>query len=217
MRCTPASVLSHSLYERANPHRSFEPGGVLETGTCEYEAVDDRTVRVSGGRFMQTPYTVRLEAAEFVGYRSIAIGGIRDPLVLGQLRGFIQGVEAVVREKVQQSLRLDPSRYSMRFVVYGENGSMGAMESEEAVSGHEVGVLIDVVAPTQELAHGIVFLAWHNALHYPIPEYSGLASHLAFPFSPPEVNVGPVYRFSLNHVMQIDDPVAAFPVKLERV
>jgi hypothetical protein len=217
MRCTPESIISHSLYERSDPHRSFEPGGVLETGNCTYDALDTRTVRVTGGHFRPMSYTVRLEGAELVGYRSIAIGGIRDPLVLGQMDDFLAGAERTIKHKVQESLGLGEHAYSLRFVVYGRDGAMGPREPTPIIDGHEVGVLTDVVAETQELARAIIFIAWHTTLHHAIPQYSGLTSHLAFPFSPPEVNVGPVFRFGLNHVLHIDSPNEMFPVVIEQL
>jgi hypothetical protein len=35
--------------------------------------------------------------------------------------------------------------------------------------------------------------------------------------SPPSIPCGAVYRFCLNHVLMVDDPVALFPITLERV
>ena len=36
----------------------------------------------------------------------------------------------------------------------------------------------------------------------------------AFPFSPAEIDRGPVYEFCLNHVMWLDDPMDAFSLEV---
>jgi hypothetical protein len=50
----------------------------------------------------------------------------------------------------------------------------------------------------------------HFALHYPIPEWRGLISGLAFPMTPAETDRGPVYRFNLNHIVAPREPRAMF-------
>ena len=47
----------------------------------------------------------------------------------------------------------------------------------------------------------------HFALHYPIPEWGGLISGLAFPMVPAHVSRGEVFRFNLNHVVTPEDPM----------
>lgn len=216
MRCTPTSVASHTLYENADPYHLLEPGGQLDTTNSQYTALDDRAVRVTGSTFVPAEqYTVRLEGATLAGFRSVAIGGIRDPLVLGQLGSFLEGLKRVVDHKVADSLSLAPNDYVINWRVYGQNASMGQLEPTPVVDGHEVGLLIDIVARTQQDASAICSIAWHTALHHPIPEYSGLISNLAFPYSPPGIDAGPVYRFCVNHVLSLDDPCEPFNISVE--
>ena len=40
---------------------------------------------------------------------------------------------------------------------------------------------------------------------------------MAFPFSPSDIERGPVYKFSLQHVVEIDDPLRMFPIEYEMV
>lgn len=220
MRCTPQSVAAQTLYENADPFRFVEPGGVLDTSDSTYEARDERSVRVSGSRFEPKPqYDVRLEAAELVGYRSAAIGGIRDPLVLNDLDDFLAGAFASVRRKVSQSMGLDDGTdYDLSWRVYGRDGVLGALESGAAdTPAHEVGLLIDIVAPDQDLARGACAIAWHTVLHHPVAQWSGLVSNVAFPYSPPHADLGPVYEFSMNHVMALDDPLEVVDIAFENV
>lgn len=216
-RCTPQSVASHTLYENANPFRLVEPGGVLDTASCTYEQSGPRAVLVRGSKFEPNPdYTVRLEAATLAGYRAISVAGIRDPLVLRQLDSFLERVEGAAVAKVNARLGLDRSEYSLRWRTYGADGTLGALEPTPAPC-HEVGLVIDVVAKTQESANAVLEAAWYTALHHPIAEYSGGVSHLAFPFSPPALPAGPVYEFSLNHVWHLDDPCSPFPATYQEL
>jgi len=57
----------------------------------------------------------------------------------------------------------------------------------------------------------------HVSSHLPIPEYDGLVSTIAYPFSPPEIDRGAVYRFTLNHVVEPDDPAEMFRTHFEEV
>jgi hypothetical protein len=50
----------------------------------------------------------------------------------------------------------------------------------------------------------------HFAVHFPIPEWSGLISGIAYPFAPAEIERGLAYRFNLNHVVAPDDPREMF-------
>jgi len=211
LRCTPQSVAAHTLYENADPYMLVEPGGRLDTTAATYDAVSDRAVRVQGGEFISAKkYTVRIEGAALAGYRSIVIAGIRDPLILGQLDHFLSSLQSAVERKIADNLSPPPGAYTLNFRVYGRDRTLGPLEPNPKPEGHEVGLIIDVVASSQELASDILPLVWHSGLHHPIPEYQGLISNFAFPFSPPGVDVGAVYRFCANHVWELDDPCGPF-------
>jgi hypothetical protein len=127
--------------------------------------------------------------------------------VLKQLDSFLNEVKSRVQEKVKASLKVKSSDYQLHFRVYGDSGSMGELEPLGYRDGHEVGLVLEVLAETEELAQSIIAIVWHTALHHPVKEWSGLASQIAFPYSPPNVNLGVVYRFCLNHVIEVKDPL----------
>ncbi len=160
---------------------------------------------------------MKLEGAALAGYRSIVVAGIRDPLILRQLDTFLSGLRAVVERKIADSLKLNPGDYTLQFRVYGGSGSLGQLEPCPQIEGHEVGLIIDVVAASQSLAGDILPIVWHTGLHHPIPENEGLISNLAFPFSPPGADMGPVYRFCANHVWHLDDPCQPFRIMFENL
>lgn len=220
-RCTTQSVAAQSLYENADPFRITEPSGVLDTSQCQYAQLDARSVRVTGSRFdADKTYDVKLEGARLAGFRTISIGGIRDPYVLEELDDFLASATASITRKVADSLDLaSPRDYRLDVRVYGRDAVLGPMEPEatRGGSGHEVGVLLDVVARDQGDAHDICALASHTMLHHPIARWSGLLSNLAFPFSPPNVDVGPVYEFGLQAVYAPANPLDVGSIHVERL
>jgi hypothetical protein len=215
MRCTPNSVVAHTLYENADPFRLIEPAGVLDTSAADYIALSDRAVRVSGSRFIPSDrYTVRIEGAEYLGHRYVVIAGVRDPVVLRQFDRFLAGLRETIGHKCAASLGLQLDRdFQLVFRVYGKNGVMGALEPDNVIDGHEVGLVVEVIGRTAEEAHAVSSIAWHTGLHHPVPEWEGLISNWAFPYSPPEMDGGPVYRFCVNHVVELDDPLETFRIE----
>lgn len=216
-RCTPLSVATHSLHENASPCFHTEPGGLLDTSDCRFEAVSERAVRVSGMRWKPAEqYTVKLEAVELVGYRSLTIAGTRDPMLIGRFDSFVDSVRAEV-EKKAAAFGVPSSEYHLSFHVYGKDGVMGGREFVGAIRSHELGIVADVVATTQEKAGAVLGIARTNLLHTDFPNRLCREGNMAFPFSPSDIDVGPVYRFLLNHVVEVDDPCAMFPIEYETV
>jgi len=212
--CTVASVAAHTLYEKSDPYHLPGPGGMLDLSQTRFEQVDERTVRVSGSRHVETPYTVKLEGAARVGYRTISIAGVRDPIFIGQ----VEQIVAAVRERIADNFSEIPAdSYSLLFRLYGRNGVMGALEPQADQHGHELGIVIEAVAPTQALADTICGFARSTMLHYGYPGRVSTAGNLAFPYSPSDLKAGEVYRFSVYHLLPIEDPVACFPVHYEQI
>jgi hypothetical protein len=210
-RCTPSSVAAHTLYEKTRPDLLSGPGGVLDLRESRYEALDERRVRVSGSVFRPSErYSVKLEGAAVVGHRTIFIGGIRDPILIGQLDGFLDGVR---RRTAAAYPELERGEASMAFHVYGRDGVMGPMEPLRHVLPHEVGLLGEVTAATQDLADAICSTARISVLHMPYPGQLATAGNFAIPLNPPENPIGPVCRFTVYHLMQVDDPEELFPIR----
>ena len=94
-RCTPLSVAAHTLYEKTRPDILPGPGGELHLDKAQYtQLADGRTVRISGAIFKPTPYEVKLEGARIMGYRTVFIGGVRDPILVNQIDAFLAAVHA---------------------------------------------------------------------------------------------------------------------------
>ncbi|MGC2415969.1 MAG: acyclic terpene utilization AtuA family protein [Stellaceae bacterium] len=213
--CTPQSVASHTLYENADPFELKEPSGTLRTNDARYEAISDRAVRVSGSEFVHAAeYTIKLEGVRQVGYSTILMGGVRDPYILAQMDSWL--AQHSIRTRIRNTIGDRP--YEIVTRVYGRDGVMGALEPlRGGVGGHEAFILWDVISESQELSRSIATSLSHLAVHNPIPKWHGLISGVAFPYSPPEIDRGPVFEFHLNHVLLPDSPTALFRTEYEEL
>lgn len=211
--CTPASVAAHTMYEQPSPFELHEPEGTVDLGAASFTQHDARTVRVEGAvmRAPVGPRRLKLEGARRVGFRSFVLAGIRDPGVIANL----DAIEASVRAAVEKNLgaALAGVDYRLSFRYYGRDAVLGALEPERRVP-HEVGVLIEAVAPEQEAASVVLSLARSSFLHCPFPGRRTTAGNLAFPFSPSDVAGGPVYEFSVYHLLEVTGDEPRFPIDL---
>lgn len=214
-RCTPLSVAAHTLYEKTRPDLLSGPGGVLDLSGARYLPLTERSVRVNGSVFRPTPrYLVKLEGAAIVGQRTIFIGGIRDPILIGQIDSFLEALKQRLNA-VYPALRSGEAQ--IHFHVYGKNGVMGECEPEKAVVPLEIGLLGEVTAPTQDLATAICSNARIGVLHMPYPGQVATAGNFALPLTPMENPIGPVCRFSLYHLMEVESPLELFPYRIEEL
>ena len=205
-RFTPASAAAHTLYEKSDPYHLPGPGGVLDLEDCVFTDLGDGRVEVNGSRHrITTPYCVKLEGARKTGCRAISIAGVRDP----QMIAAIDDILAAVREQVAGM-----TGGVIHFHVYGKDGVMGPREPLRNVRAHELGIVLEAVAPTQDEADSLLSATRSTLLHYGYPGRISTAGNLAFPFSPSDAAVGDVYEFSLYHLMEIDAP-DAFPIEVE--
>lgn len=206
---TPVSVAAHSLYENSSPFELYEPSGMIDLSRATYEAVSDRKVRIAGSKFVPAgKYTVKLEGAARVGYRTIAVMGTRDPILIAQLDAYEKIVRGTLHEKIRSiygnSVADDDYSFSLR--KYGINAIMGDKEPDSTLP-HEVGVIVDVVAKTQELSSVIGALARTFTLHHDFPGRKCTAGNMAVAYSPSDASMGEVYRFTMEHLLETDDPL----------
>jgi len=205
-RCTPLSVACHSLYERSSASRSEGPGHVLDLSQARFEALDDRRVAVSGSRYLPQPLAFKLEGARSAGYRTIVIGGIRDPIAISRLDEMIAAVKAATQALFREA------DYLLRFVIYGRDGVMAEREPTPA-PGHEVGVLLDVVAPSQERADTVCAFARSQLQHLHYAGIKATAANVAFPTAPSDIRCGEVFEFSVYHLMAAVSPTELFAIE----
>lgn len=215
-RCTPDSVAAHAMYENPSPYEILEPSGCLDTHQSTYLPLDDRRVRVSGSRFREAPYyTVKLEGVRRAGHRYIVIGGIRDAVLLDRLDAFLDAIAERVGQETA-SLGIAPDTWTMVFRRFGQDAVLGPIEPMRTPP-HEIGLMIDVLGETRDIAAAVCAKARYAAIH---TEYEGrlsTAGNLALPFAPSDIDLGEAYDFSVWHRVRLDDPLALFPIAMERL
>lgn len=187
-RCTVSRVAAHTMYEQTDPYMIYEPDGAINLKDCTFDQVDDRTVRVSGSKFTEAERkTLKLEGVKCVGCRTICIGGINDPDTVAHM----DYIENTVKNFIRESSPIPESDYNLTFRRYGGEPNMG--------------IVIDAVGRTQDIADTICSLARSRILHCDFEGRKSTAGNIAFPFSPSDIHVGPVYEFSVFHLAEVDD------------
>ena len=211
--CTPVSVSAHTLYEKTNPYILPGPGGHLDLSDCVFTAESDRRVRVTGSKFVpEAVPSVKLEGAKGAGFRTISICGNRDPIFISQIDDILENLKRRTKENISADFD-----YQLDFIVYGKNGVMGSLEPTNQITSHEIGIVIDVVADTQEHSAAVCSVARSTLLHYGYPGRIATAGNLAFPFSPSDIRVGEVFGFSLYALLRSEDPKKLFTPIYEEV
>lgn len=208
---TAESTAAHSLYEKADPYHLPGPGGVLDLKKCSFTEIENGMVRVKGSMHRTTvPYSLKLEGARQVGFRTVAIGGTRDLRMIGD----IDQILADVRKRVED--RLAEAKARIFFRCYGRDGVMGFQEPRRTEPNHELGIFMEVVADTQSDADAACALVRSTLLHHGYRGRVSTAGNLALPLSPSDISAGPVYEFSIYHLWE---PPAGhpFPCHFEQV
>jgi hypothetical protein len=204
-RCTIASVAGHTMYERANPFYEYFLGGHIDMSGCRYEQYDERTVRVTGPRYVPAAeLRVKLEGSGKIGERYVGIVGVRDPYTIAH----IDLVTGWARSQVEE--RFGRDGYELHFAVYGRDAILGASEPLRATPGHELAVVVQGVAPTREMAEEVCMIATRQMFYARLPQVKGTAGGVAFVLDE-VMPASPAYRWTLNQTMRVDDPLELFP------
>lgn len=207
-RCTSISVAAHTFYEKEHPYILHGPGFTLDLKECEFKELEGNVVEVSNSKYIPAEqHFIKLEGARKVAYRTFVLAGVRDPILLEN----IEEIERRVKEQVNDYYdEIPDSDYDVNFYNYGMNAVLG--NKEKAVfTGHEIGVMIEVIGKDQELANSICATARSTFLHFAHEKRKSTAGNLAFPFAPSDIEFGPVYEFSVYHLMEIE--TNPFPIE----
>jgi hypothetical protein len=195
-KCTVDRVAAHTLYEQSNPYLIFEPDGVCDLSNSQFFQVDARTVRVTGSVFREAQQpTLKLEGVKCSGYRTICPATIYDPETIRHFDAIAQTVMDFVKENTKNTLPADS--YSVSFKTNGGPES-------------SLGIIMDVVGKTQQIADTVCALVRSRMLHCDYPGRKSSAGNLAFPFSPSDIHVGAVYEFSVFHLAKVDSLLKKF-------
>lgn len=212
---TPYTVSAHMLYENSDPFILYEPGGHLDVTGSDYRALDGRRVRVEGSVWVPGRYTVKLEGARIAGYQTVGLAVIRDRRYVRHAAEWAADVKARVTEKIITRMGLAAEDFTVELRLIGMDATLGGLENRRDLPV-EVGVLGILTCPTPEAAAEAGKMLNPYLLHHPLTEDEPMPT-FAFPFSPAEMQRGALYEFCLNHVMELDDPMAAFTLETHEV
>ena len=202
-KCTVSRVAAHTLYEQSNPYLIYEPDGVCDLTNSTFIQQDERTVRVYGSVFKEAEVkTLKLEGVKLSGYRTICPATIYDELTVENFPKIAEIVLDFVNNNLQNTI--SPKDYSVNFKNSGGDGS-------------SLGVIIDVVGKTQEIADTVCALVRSRMLHCDYPGRKTTAGNLAFPFSPSDIHVGAVYEFSVFHLAEVGSLLETSKTKIEQI
>jgi len=207
-RCTPESIAGHLMYERPTPHEEVVPRGILYTDKCRYVQSSPGTTVVTGMRFVAAKRpTIKLEGSGKVGERAVAVVGVRDPMMIEKIDSVIADAK---REVQGQYGGKGMRRYQLHYHVYGRDGVMGELEPCERITSHELCVVVEAIAPDAGLARDVALMGARMIFYArSVRGLKGTAGAATILFA--EVLKGdPAYRWTLNHVMEVDDPGSLF-------
>ena len=217
--CTVRSVTGHELYERTDPHIQAEPGGILDMSNVEITQHTERSVKVSGSLWRDDPhsYKVKLEGAEKVGHRCLFITGARDPNFIRNIDWVINFTKQRIIDEFSPKGLVEGKDYYVIFRVYGRNAVMGELETKEPQSPHELGVIMEIIGKTQELAHEISYFGKYGMVWCNYPGRTTVSGNVGYTFSPSILDAGEAYQLNVHHLLPIDKDQSLFDVKIVEV
>ena len=208
-RCTIASVAGHAMYERTNPYYEYVAGGMMDMSECVYEQYDEKTCRITGAKFVpiEGKVKVKLEGSGKVGERYMGMAGIRDPYTIKNIDKVIDWAKSQAQE------RLGDKPYQLSYRIFGKNGVMGDLEPIKETKSHELLVVVEGVSPDKKVAEEATLIGTRQIFYARLPEVKGTAGTAAFVLD--EVTeISPAYRWTLNHTVEVDDPLELFPITM---
>ncbi|MBI2867189.1 MAG: acyclic terpene utilization AtuA family protein, partial [Chloroflexi bacterium] len=207
-KATVRSIAGHTFYERRNPWREENPGGYLDLTSAKYEQ-QDGWVKCWGAKWGETPYAVKMEGAGRLGYRALTVMGVNDPVMLPQLDAIIAKAEADVLATKNFAHLEKGKDFRLIWRQYGKSGVMGEMQGPLAQQPQEIGLVLEVVAKTPELAD---HLSYDLFLKVYIGDYPGrttTSGNVSLPYNP-GIPAGEVYTFTVWHLLPLSNPAEPF-------
>lgn len=198
LACTPESCLMHSAYERTDLFSIKVPEGTIDRSHSRYESEGKNGTRISGTSFVPEPLSILFEGVRRAGFRSIFPFAVRTPRMIAQLDDIL--AEAAM---IEQELFGKDGKFEIHWHQYGRRAALGPAEPD--TQANEVGVLADVIAETQELAHDVAYDLLTRIGFWRYPGRYTTAGNIAVTLSPAVIDVGPAYVFSIYHAMPVPD------------
>lgn len=171
-----------------------------------------KTARITNPKFIPTKGRIRikLEGSAKVGEMYIGIAGVRDPYTIKNIDKIIE----LAREQVRE--QYGDKGYELHFIVYGKNGVMQDLEPVKEIRAHELCVVVQGIAEDKEMAKEIALMGTRQIFYARLPEVKGTAGTAAF-LVDEVLPATPAYRWSINHAVEINDPMELFDLRIIEV
>ena len=217
--CTIRSVSGHEFYERTHPQIQAEPGGILDMSKSFKTQVSERAVKITGSEWHDDTesYKVKLEGARLVGYRCLFMATARDPNFIANREWVFNYARNRIANKFEPMGLTMGKDYHVIFRVYGIDAAMGPYEPMKNDIPHEAGVSMEVVAPTQELAHEIAYFGKYGLVWCNYPGRTTISGNVAYTYSPSILSIEPAYELCVHHLLPIPADQSLFPIKVVEV
>ncbi len=211
---TPVSVAAHALYEQADPFLIHEPEGAVDLRAARYEPLDSRRVQVTGAQWHRAARpSVKIEGARRLGSRAVMLAAVADPGFISASAEILADVEAIVRTIVAEQ------DWTLHVRRYGLDGVTDWAAPPDAPP-QEIFLLSECVAPDADTARLVLAAFRQQLLHFGFAGRRATGGNLAFPITPPELDAGEAYEFSIYHILEPDSWEALdafFPVTIEHI
>ena len=96
--------------------------------------------------------------------------------------------------------------------ISGNFGFVAIGKSADEIKNR--GIIINVIADDQKLAHTICAFARGRIFFNDYPNKTTTAGNVAVLFSPGDVDLGPVYNWNIWHALKLDNPCEPFQFKI---
>jgi hypothetical protein len=197
-RCTVVSIAAELMYERRTPLEQYGPGGVGGGGGGGWGGV----LEGRGAVYRDAAPTLKLEGAGAVGYRSMCVAGCRDPRMIAALDPILEDLRA----------RVQASGAEVATNVFGRDAVMGSLEPVRS-QPHEVGIVVETLAPTQAEANSAALLAKRLLFSAKFPSQKQTGGSIVSMIDE-FVECGRSYRWTVNHVIGVADAAAPFRTEM---
>lgn len=146
-----------------------------------------------------------------MGHRAVDLKGIRDEnMIAAAMDEILERARAIMDQRLAPITGGAP--YKIFFHIYGRDAIMRSIEPLRNTRPHEIALVIEVLAPTRDLALEICTAIAHQLSHIPYKGRKATAGNLAYLVDPDPFDAGPAYVFSIDHLMMLDDPVECFTI-----
>jgi hypothetical protein len=93
---------------------------------------------------------------------------------------------------------------------------MGDLEPLRGKPGHELCIMVQGVAPTREMAEELTMIGLRQMFYARLPDVKGTAGSVSFPLDE-VLHASPAYRWTLNHTLEVGDPMELFSTHVVEV